>query len=58
VVRLGRSDDAFVEIVDGLAAGERVFLNPRAILGNGPPVEREPEQAAAVAVGRSRLGGA
>ncbi len=40
VVSLGQSDDKFVEVIDGLTEGERVFINPRSLLGDesaGPP---------------------
>ncbi len=33
VVMLGKSDDRFVEIVQGLEEGEQVFLNPDTVLG-------------------------
>lgn len=32
VVTLGKSDDRFVEIVEGLTEGEPVFLNPETVL--------------------------
>jgi HlyD family secretion protein len=55
VVRLGRSDDRFVEVVAGLNAGEQIFLNPRTLLGDEPPVQK-PEQAASPAAARPRPG--
>ena len=33
VVTLGKSDDRFVEIVEGLEEGEQIFLNPVTVLG-------------------------
>jgi len=33
VVTLGKSDDRFVEIVEGLEEGEQIFLNPATVLG-------------------------
>jgi multidrug efflux pump subunit AcrA (membrane-fusion protein) len=36
VVTLGQTDDTVVEVVAGLAEGERVFMNPRSILGDAP----------------------
>lgn len=36
VVTLGQSDDKLVEVSAGLEEGERVFLNPRSILGDAP----------------------
>ena len=43
VVTLGKSDDRFVEIVEGLTEGEPVFLNPETVLGAS--LSREQEQA-------------
>ena len=43
VVMLGKSDDRFVEIVEGLQEGELVFLNPETVLGES--LSREREQA-------------
>ena len=44
VVTLGQSDDESVEILAGLNSGEEVFLNPRKLLGDGPPREQaEPD---------------
>ena len=43
VVTLGKSDDRFVEIVEGLQEGELVFLNPETVLGES--LSREQEQA-------------
>ena len=42
VVMLGKSDDRFVEIVQGLEEGEQVFLNPEKVLGAS--LSREQEQ--------------
>lgn len=42
VVMLGKSDDRFVEIVEGLQAGEPVFLNPEIVLGES--LSREQKQ--------------
>jgi len=42
-LKLGRSNDKFVEIVEGLNAGERVVLNPMAILDETQRSETEPE---------------
>jgi HlyD family secretion protein len=42
VVTLGKSDDRFVEIVEGLEEGEQVFLNPGTVLGAS--LSREQEQ--------------
>ena len=36
-VKLGQSNEAFVEITSGLEPGEVVLLNPRAVLGDAPP---------------------
>ena len=43
VVTLGKSDDRFVEIVQGLEEGELVFLNPETVLGDS--LSRDQEQA-------------
>ena len=43
VVMLGKSDDRFVEIVEGLQEGEPVFLNPETVLGES--LSRDQEQA-------------
>ncbi len=40
VVELGQSDDESVEIVSGLVEGDRLFLNPRKLLGDGPGGEQ------------------
>ena len=40
---LGKSDDRFVEIVEGLQEGEPVFLNPETVLGES--LSRDQEQA-------------
>lgn len=50
VVTLGQSDDKAVEIVAGLAEGERVFMNPRSILGDAPGTA--PSEATDEAVSR------
>ena len=42
VVTLGKSDDRFVEIVEGLTEGEPVFLNPETVLGAS--LSRDQEQ--------------
>jgi hypothetical protein len=42
VVTLGKSDDRFIEIVEGLEEGEQVFLNPGTVLGAS--LSREQEQ--------------
>jgi len=42
VVTLGKSDDRFIEIVEGLEEGEQVFLNPGTVLGVS--LSREQEQ--------------
>ena len=41
VVTLGKSDDRFIEIVEGLEEGEQVFLNPGTVLGVSLSRERE-----------------
>ncbi|MDC1301835.1 HlyD family efflux transporter periplasmic adaptor subunit [bacterium] len=41
VVTLGKSDDRFVEIVEGLEEGEQVFLNPGTVLEASLSRERE-----------------
>ena len=43
VVTLGKSDDRFVEIAEGLQEGEPVFLNPETVLGES--LSRDQEQA-------------
>ena len=43
VVALGKSDDRFVEIVQGLEEGEPVFLNPGTVLVDS--LSRDQEQA-------------
>jgi len=40
VVTLGQSDDESVEILTGLNPGDRIFLNPRKLLGDGPAREQ------------------
>ena len=41
VVMLGKSDDRFVEIVEGLQEGEPVFLNPETVLGESLSSDQE-----------------
>ena len=43
VVTLGKSDDRFVEIAEGLKEGEPIFLNPETVLDES--LSREQEQA-------------
>jgi HlyD family secretion protein len=37
IVTLGKTDDRFVEITEGLREGEQILLNPRSVLGDGQP---------------------
>lgn len=46
IVTLGKTDDRFVEITEGLREGERVFFNPRAVLGDGSVQEASPDEPA------------
>ena len=41
IVELGQSDDRFVEITAGLKEGDQLFLNPRMVLGDRVPRDRE-----------------
>ena len=40
-IQLGRTNDKFVEIKSGLAAGERVVLNPMAIIDETQTLDEE-----------------
>ena len=49
IVTLGKTDDRFVEITEGLREGEQILLNPRSVLGDGQPQdgsEPQPGEAA------------
>jgi RND family efflux transporter MFP subunit len=46
IVTLGKTDDRFVEITEGLREGERVFFNPRTVLGDGHVQEASPPEPA------------
>ena len=40
-IEVGKTNDKFVEICDGLVAGDEVVLNPSAILEDAPAQEQE-----------------
>jgi multidrug efflux pump subunit AcrA (membrane-fusion protein) len=45
-LKLGLSNDKFVEVLDGVAAGEKVIRNPRAVMGDDFLAEDEADEEA------------